>query len=191
MGNSTATVGDTVCAGSSSLSRSHLPAAETVSGTGSVPLGAASDATLNLDSHLGVFPAASVVATGGPKDFAAPISDIISRGVTPLAVADELFTYFLEHLNHYLHDILSNGDTLASVRARSSILTAAICTVAALCSASDAYLTCYDAFVSQVSGLLFATRSSYDDVRALCIAALWLDNVGPTLSGLGKDDIGF
>jgi len=139
---------------------------------------------------LGVFPAASV-ATTTLRHIVLPNLDIISQGLIPLAVAEELFTYFLEHLNHYLHGILSNGDTLAGVRARSSILTAAICTVASFCSASNTYRVCYDTFVGQVSSILFATKNSYDDVRALCIAALWLDDIGPTLSGLGKISIFF
>jgi hypothetical protein len=171
-----------------SSSRLHPPDPDHSYRTGSAPLGEASDATLNLDSHLGVFPAASV-ATGTPKDFTPPTSDIISQGVIPQAVATELFEYFLEHLNHYLYGTMSDSDTLAGVRARSSILTAAICTVVAFCLGSNAYQSCYDAFVGQVSGLFFATHSNYDDVRALCVAALWLDQIGPTLSGLGKTDI--
>jgi hypothetical protein len=171
-----------------SSSRLHPPDPDHSYRTGSVPLVEANDATLNLDSHLGVFPAASV-ATGTPKDFTSPTSDIISQGIIPQAVATELFEYFLKDLNHYLHDIMSDSDTLAGVRTRSSILTAAICTVAAFCSGSNAYQSCYDVFIGHVSGLLFATHSNYDDVRALCIAALWLDQIGPTLSGLGKTDI--
>jgi hypothetical protein len=189
VGGTSANIDTSVSAESSWRPQLYLLGRDQPPHLGSALLGEASDVTLNLDSHLGVFPAASV-ATGTPKDFASPTSDLISQGVIDLAAAEELFAYFLEHLNHYLHGILRDSDTLASVRARSSILTAAICTVAAICSAPDAYSACYDAFVGQVSELLFATRSSYDDVRALCIAALWLDNIGPTLSGLGKIDMG-
>lgn len=149
------------------------------------PLTEANDATLNLASNLGIFPAASVGA-GTSRNIALPTSDIISRGVISSALAEQFVTYFLEHLNRHLHGILSDRVTLSELRERSPILTAAICTVASFCSASDAYQSCYDAFVGQVSSMLFATRSSYDDVRALCIAALWLDDIGPTLSGLGK-----
>ena len=180
----------TITYAESSSSHRQLPSPGHQASIGSVPLGEADNATLNLDSNLGVFPAASV-ATGTLRDIASPTLDIISRGVVTLAVAEELFTYFLEHLNRYLHGILSNGDTLAGVRARSSILTTAICTVASFCSASNTYGACYDTFVGQVSSILFATKNSYDDVRALCIAALWLDDIGPTLSGLGKISIFF
>lgn len=140
--------------------------------------------TLNLSSNLGIFPAASV-GTNTPRDTLSPTSDIISRGIISSRAAGECLDYFLKHLNQYLHHILSDRHALADVRARSPLLTAAICTVASFCSGSQSYKACYDAFVSQVSGMLFATHSSYDDVRALCIAAMWLDDIGPTLSGLG------
>jgi hypothetical protein len=152
-------------------------------------VGEANVATLNLASHLGIFPATSV-GPGISRDVALPTLDIISQGLISLAAADNCLAYFLEHLNQYLHGILSEQVTLSDLRARSSILTAAICTVASFCSKSDAYQACYNAFVGQVSGMLFATRSSYDDVRALCIAALWLDDIGPTLGGLGKRGFG-
>lgn len=155
--------------------------------TGSVPMGEANDATLNLASNLGIFPATSV-GPGFSSDVALPTLDIISQGVISLAAAESCLTYFLEHLNQYLHGILSEQATLSDLRARSSILTAAVCTVASFCSASDIYQSCYDALVGQVSSMLFATRNNYDDVRALCIAALWLDDIAPTLSGLGKAD---
>jgi hypothetical protein len=142
-------------------------------------------ATLNLASNLGMFPAASVGAQT-PKDTTFSHLDIISRGLITLDAANECLAYFLEHLNPYLHGILSSKDTLTDIRARSSLLTAAICTVASFCSSSDRYKACYDAFTSQVSGMLFATHSSYNDVRALCIGAFWLDNISPMLSGLGR-----
>ena len=152
-----------------------------------MPLGDANDTTLNLATNLGIFPAASV-GTRTTTNIALPTSDLISRGVVSSVAAERCLAYFLEHLNRYLHGILSERATLSDLRARSSLLTAAVCTVASFCSASDAYQSCYDTFVNQVSGMLFATHNSYDDVRALCIAALWLDDIGSTLSGLGKID---
>lgn len=180
-----ATNGTTISAGTSSWTHTDMLEPARAVRAGTVPLGEASDATLNLASNLGIFPAASVGA-GTPQDAALPTLDIISRGVISSAVAEQCLTYFLDHLNRYLHGILSDRVTLSELRERSPILTSAICTVSSFCSASDAYQPCYDAFVNQVSGMLFTTHSSYDDVRALCIAALWLDDIGPTLSGLGK-----
>lgn len=180
-----AIIGTRVSADTSSLAHSNTPGPSNSIRAETVPLGGANDATLNLASHLGIFPAASVGA-GTHKDVAPPTSDIISRGVISLAVAEQCLAYYLEHLNRCLHGILSDSVTLSDLRARSPVLTAAVCTVASFCSASDAYQLCYDSFVGQVSGMLFATQNNYDDVRALCIAALWLDDIGPTLSGLGK-----
>jgi hypothetical protein len=142
-------------------------------------------ATLNLASNLGMFPAASVGAQT-PRDTTSSHLDIISRGIITLDAANQCLAYFLEHLNPFLHGILSPQDTLTDIRGRSSLLTAAICTVTSFCSASNRYKACYDAFTSQISGMLFATHSSYNDVRALCIGAFWLDDISPTLSGLGE-----
>lgn len=181
----TATISAMISADTASSAHSNIPGPRHPIHAEAVPLVEANDATLNLASNLGIFPAASVGA-GTPRDIALPTSDVVSRGVISLADAEQCLAYFLEHLNRYMHGILSDDVTLADLRARSPILTAAVCTVASSCSASDTYQSCHDAFVGQVSGMLFATRSSYDDVRALCIAALWLDDIGPTLSGLGK-----
>lgn len=185
-----ATIGNTIPADTASSAPSHMSGPSQPVPTGNVLLNEANDATLNLASNLGIFPAASI-GPGAPKDIALPALDVISQGVISLVAAEQGLAYFLEHLNRYLHGVLSEQMTLSDLRARSSILTAAVCTVASFCSASDVYQSCYDAFVSQVSSMLFATRSSYDDVRALCIAALWLDDIGPTLSGLGKKRLGF
>jgi hypothetical protein len=155
------------------------------SATASLPSGSGDNATLNLASNLGMFPAASVGAQT-PRDIISPSLDIISRGVITLDAANQCLTYFLKHLNPFLHGILNPQDTLTDIRGRSPLLTAAICTVASFCSASDRYKACYDAFTSQVCGMLFATNSSYNDVRALCIGAFWLDDISSTLSGLGK-----
>jgi hypothetical protein len=151
----------------------------------SLPADSGDNTTLNLASNLGMFPAASV-GTRTPRDTTSSHLDIISRGVITLNAANHCLAYFLEHLNPFLHDILDPKDTLTDIRARSSLLTAAVCTVASFCSASDRYKACYDAFISQVSGMLFSTHNSYNDVRALCIGALWLDDISPTLSGLGR-----
>jgi hypothetical protein len=151
----------------------------------STPADSGDNTTLNLVSNLGMFPAASVGALAF-RDTTSPHLDIISRGVITLDAANQCLAYFLEHLNPFLHGILNSKDTLTDMRARSSLLTAAICTVASFCSTSDRYKACYDAFTSQVSGMIFALQNSYHDVRALCIAAFWLDDISPMLSGLGK-----
>lgn len=143
--------------------------------------------TLNLISNLGMFPATSVGSNTSP-DVDLPTMDIISRGVVSLDVAEELLAYYYRHLNCFLHHVLNERDTLADIRARSSLLAAAICTVSSFCSSPDLYNACYGVFVNEVSSRLFAPHSSYDDVRALCIASMWLEEIGPTLIALGRSN---
>lgn len=143
---------------------------------------------LNLTSHLGVFPASSVDAQASNPTETSDV-DIVSRGIISEDVAGECLSYFLKHLNQFLHSILDTDATLTSLRARSSLLTTAVCTVACFCSASSDYRNCNEALVAEVSGKLFASRYDYDDVRALCIASFWLDHMAPTLSGLGESAI--
>jgi hypothetical protein len=75
---------------------------------------------------------------------------------------------------------------VAEVRARSPLLAAAICTTVSFCVSSPRYEACYDAFKSEVSSTLFSVHNNVDDVRALCIAAFWLDDHAATFSGLGE-----
>ena len=140
---------------------------------------------LNLGSNLGAFPASSVDAQAPDIDMASK-ADLVSRHVITAETANDCLDYFLKHLNPFLHTTLAPDITLAEIRARSPFLTAAVCTVACFCTASPEYQACNDAFISEVSGKLFSPKYDYDDVRALCIAAFWLDHVAPTLSGLGK-----
>jgi hypothetical protein len=141
--------------------------------------------TLNLTSNLGAFPASSV-RTEKENESTVASADLISRGVISLEAANDCLTYFVEHPNPYLHGILAANIPLSEVRAQSTLLTAAVCVVASFCSAPERYQACYDAFVADVSSRLFSPRYTFDDVRALCIAAFWLDDIGPTLSGLGE-----
>lgn len=176
----------TVATGEASTSSSLLPTSgNPYTNAATETLRNVESSTLNLASNLGMFPAASVESRT-PKDVASPALDIISRGIIPFDVAEEYLAYFHSHLDRFLHSILSERDTIADIRTRSSLLTTAICTVVSLCTASDLHRVCYDALVSEVSTKLFALNNGYDDVRALCVAALWIDDIAPTLSGLGK-----
>lgn len=140
---------------------------------------------LNLASNLGAFPASSVDAQA-PDVAMASQADLVSRHVITAETANGCLDYFLKNLNPFLHAIIAPDATLADIRARSSLLIAAICTVTCFCTASPQYQACNDAFMSEVSGKLFSSKYHYDDVRALCIAAFWLDHLAPTLSGLGE-----
>lgn len=144
--------------------------------------------SLNLSCNLGAFPASSMKSpdktNGHPNSAYRP--DLISRGVISLASAESCFAHYKEHLDPYIQYMLTDNDSLASLRSRSSLLTAAICTVAALCTGTNEYQRCLDAFKAETSRKLFADSYEFDDVRALCIGSLWLTDVSSALNGLGR-----
>lgn len=113
-------------------------------------------------------------------------TDFISRGVVDLQEANELFLHFNRVLNHYLWDgvILVHKD-LTSVRMSSSMLSAAILTVTALHmpNKESTFNKCYAEFSDLASGSMLSHDHSFDDLRALCIAAFWLADVSWKLSG--------
>lgn len=144
--------------------------------------------TLNLSCSLGAFPASSMinVTLTDKTAHSGHRPDLISCGLISLDTAQTLFNFYQQHLDPCIHHILNENDTLASTRARSSLLTAAICTVAAFCSGSRGYQTCFTYYTNEVSGKMFSSKYTFDDVRALCIGSYWLNEVSSALNGLGK-----
>ena len=142
--------------------------------------------TLNLSCSLGAFPASSLEIENVTFTQAGYTPDWISSGLISQERAEEFFKYYHENLNPYLHHILSEKDSLAAVRSRSSLLTAAVCTTAALCTGSTDYQNCLNAFRREVSGKLFSTRHTFDDIRALCIGTFWLNDISSALNALGS-----
>lgn len=150
------------------------------------PLVPPNDATPGLPTDLGAFPATS------PQQDDRPIMhppaegelDLISAGLVSQKRAKQLVSYFQEHLNHHLHYIIDPRTTLPELRSRSTLLVAAVCTVAALCSESTEYAACLGRLKHDISGKLFAPKYSFDEVRALCIASMWLDALSATLGGM-------
>ena len=142
--------------------------------------------TLNLSCSLGAFPAASITDVTFADDALNPAvkPDLISCNLISLAEASEYFAFYKENLDVHMHYVFSANDTLASVRARSSFLTAAICTVVTYCTGYTTYKNCSKAFTNEVSRKLFATEYDFDDVRALAIGALWLNDISSALNGL-------
>ncbi|KAH8646161.1 hypothetical protein BX600DRAFT_503807 [Xylariales sp. PMI_506] len=146
----------------------------------------AGSTTLNLSCSLGAFPSASVVNVSNadvPITFASRPDLIACRRIS-LTAAQECFTYYKKNLDPCVHHILEPSDTLADVRLRSSLLTAAICAVSSLSTASQDFQACYNAFTAEVSEKLFSDHYTFDDVRALCIGAFWLHDVSSALNGL-------
>ncbi|KAL1878543.1 hypothetical protein VTK73DRAFT_7884 [Phialemonium thermophilum] len=144
---------------------------------------AAPELTINLSCSLGSYPGSSVatILAAEERDAGAPKFDIISSGLISLQEAEEYFAVYQTSMDPFLHRVLSEEDCLANVRARSSFLTTAICTVGALYTASDSYSASYEAFVQQVSGKVLCRNPSFDDVRALCIGAFWLHEISSSL----------
>lgn len=143
---------------------------------------------LDLSCSLGAFPAASITTPSDEGDAIHTPSwpDIISRGIVSLHQAKEHLSFFQQHLDRLISHPLGAISDLAALRARSSLLTAAVCTVAAFCSDSEEYAACLSGLQEEVARTLFAQNNTFDDVLALCIGAFWLRSIAGTLHGLGK-----
>lgn len=147
-----------------------------------------SNVTLNLSCSLGAFPASSMISLtltdigGHPGQ----IADLVSCGLILHKEAEDFFAFYKQNLNPCIHHVITESETFATIRARSPLLLAAICTVSALCTGSKHYAPMLKYLTSQVSGKVFSSRHTFDDVRALCIGALWLNEVSTALNSLGK-----
>ncbi|OQD95525.1 hypothetical protein PENSOL_c020G06296 [Penicillium solitum] len=142
--------------------------------------------TLNLSCRLGAFPASSMInltlgdigATSGRNP------DPVSCGIISQRIAEILFVFYKQNLDPCIHNILADNDTFPAICTRSPLLTTAICTVSAFCSGSESYGALLKHFTTQVSGKVFSSNHTFDDVRALCIGALWLNEVSTALNSL-------
>ncbi|KAE9362621.1 hypothetical protein N431DRAFT_490384 [Stipitochalara longipes BDJ] len=148
-----------------------------------------SDVTLNLSCKLGSFPGSSIITLTFTEQEARSDykPDLISCGIITLEAAEEYFSVYRKSMEPCIYQILAEDDCLANIRARSSLLTAAICTVGSLSTNSASHKKCYGAFIKEVSSRLFSRHNSFDDVRALCIGAFWLNKESSALVGLGND----
>jgi len=156
------------------------------------------DVTLNLSCSLGSFPGSSIKTVPATdqetqSDYKPDLiscgeilgPDLISRGLISLEAAEEYFAVYRNSMEPCIRRILAADDCLAKIRARSSLLTAAICTVGSFATDSANHKSCYDTFLNEVSSRLFSRHHSFNDIRALCIGAFWLNKVSSTLIGLG------
>ncbi|KAL5340109.1 hypothetical protein BJX70DRAFT_362207 [Aspergillus crustosus] len=112
--------------------------------------------------------------------------DFLSRGLISIQEAEELFAYFSRTMNQLLWGgiILVHRD-LTSVRRASTLLAAAVLTVAALHipNRTETLNRCYNEYVSLVSSMSLTRAHTLDDVRALCVGAFWLSELSWKLSG--------
>ncbi|KAJ5155870.1 hypothetical protein N7492_008673 [Penicillium capsulatum] len=112
--------------------------------------------------------------------------DFITRGLISIHEAEELFAYFSRTMNQLLWGgiILVHRD-LTSVRRASTLLSAAVLTVAALHipNRTDTLNRCYGEYVSLVSSMALTRAHTLDDIRGLCVGAFWLSELSWKLSG--------
>lgn len=113
--------------------------------------------------------------------------DFISQGVITVGEAQDLFNRYMEN-NHQLlwAGVLFAHTTLDAVRRHSTLLTAAILTVAAYHTpgGDDTLQRCYNVFVSLTYSATLSRLNNLDDIRALCVASFYLPNLSWKLSGL-------
>ncbi|KAJ5514370.1 transcriptional regulator family: Fungal Specific TF [Penicillium fimorum] len=111
--------------------------------------------------------------------------DLISTGLISLRQAVVLFETYHLRLDHFLYRILGDHVSLDSVRVASPLLTAAVCTVAALHSQSLGHLfeVCYSEYKNLVTAQTFSRRVNEDDIRGLCVGAFWLHEISWALIG--------
>lgn len=112
--------------------------------------------------------------------------DFISRGYVSLHEAQELFAYFSRTMNQLLWGgIVVPHRDLTSVRRASTLLLAAVLTVAALHipNRTETLNTCYNEYVSLVSNMALTRSHTLDDIRGLCAGAFWLSDLSWKLSG--------
>lgn len=146
--------------------------------------------TLNLSCSLGAFPASSMInfTLTEPRGTLASgqSSNLLKLQLIPSEAAESLFSFYKQNMDAFAYDLLSETNSLASVSARSSLLIVAICTVAALYSGSPHYRILLDHLKNEVSAKVFSNNHDFDDVRALCIGSLWLNEISTALNSLGE-----
>ncbi|KAH6723794.1 hypothetical protein BKA61DRAFT_16054 [Leptodontidium sp. MPI-SDFR-AT-0119] len=114
-------------------------------------------------------------------------SDFIARSVLRPDIAESLFESFNYTMNQLLWGgVVMKHSSLESARRSSSLLSAAILTVAALHipEKRGALEACYEEYITLVEKSTLKRRCTLDDIRGLCIGAFWLPDLSWRLSGL-------
>ncbi|KAF2006510.1 hypothetical protein P154DRAFT_455248 [Amniculicola lignicola CBS 123094] len=121
--------------------------------------------------------------TGPPNH---PVHDFISNGAISIEDAERLVNMYLSRIDHFMYSVGgSKYHNLESLRRGSAILTACICTVAALHDpmSNNLYGICSREFRRLMAASMFDTRIDRDHLRAMCIGSYWLHDISWTLSG--------
>lgn len=113
------------------------------------------------------------------------IDDFISRGAIRLVDAERLFALYRDRLDSFMYGVGCRYQTLHEMRGRSTILTAATLTVAALHDkqADDIYGICSSEFRQLMEKSMFDRHVDRDYLRAMCVASYWLSDMSWMLSG--------
>lgn len=123
-----------------------------------------------------------------PADRHAPnqVNDFISRGIISVLEAERLVDQFVNRIDHFMYKIGAGPyRSLESLRQQSPILTACICTVAALHDpgSDHLYRACGREFRQLMSAAMFNRRMDQNYMRAMCIASYWLHDLSWMMSG--------
>lgn len=114
------------------------------------------------------------------------INDFIFRGLLSVEDASRLVHLYLNRIDHFMYMIGGNKyRDLDSLRRASPILTAVICTVAALHDpmSNHLYSVCNREFRRLMAEAMFDRRLDRNHMRAMCIGSYWLHDISWTLSG--------
>lgn len=112
-------------------------------------------------------------------------NDFIARNMITEDCAQHLFQLYVGYLDFFCYGIMCPHGSLNALRNKSTLLTAAVCTVSALHdqSQSVAFKSCNAEYLRLIQKGMFNASHSIDDLRALIIGAYWLPNVSYTLIG--------
>lgn len=113
------------------------------------------------------------------------INDFISQGLITLPDAERLFLVYKDRLDGFIYSIGCPYKTLDQLRRKSSILCAAVLTIAALHdpAADKVYGVCNSELRRLTEKSMLQRQGDRDYFRALAIASYWLSDLSWTLSG--------
>jgi len=112
--------------------------------------------------------------------------DFISKGIISVQDAERLVGIYINRIDHFMYAIIGRHyRDLNTLRRKSPILTACLCTVGALHDpmSNHLYGVCKREFQQLMAASMFDCRIDKDHLRAMCVGAYWLHDVSWTLSG--------
>jgi hypothetical protein len=114
------------------------------------------------------------------------VPDFISKGLISVQDAERLVSLYINRIDHFMYAIIGGHyRDLDTLRRKSPILMACLCTVGALHDpmSNHLYGVCKREFQNLMAASMFDRRIDKDHLRALCVGAYWLHDISWTLSG--------